>query len=199
MCVRTAEYPLSTSTPWLPSGFSAPLTRLAVAHRVCCEYATYPTGVPARCAVPTSHRGTAGLPLVDARAACGMQADGQFGYGGLVSIVGDNNHVSVVGSTLTNINVRAHCSVPAECPAHRGSRPAAPNRWRAVQCHTCAAHRALLLCRAVAMMHCAGRWLHGLAAGIGYRRIPLVDAGASLRRVRCAGQSWRARGYPRRK
>ncbi len=71
---------------------------------------------PARCAVLTAPGGAAGLPLVDARAACGMQAAGQFGNGGLVSISGDNNHVSVVASTLTSITVRAHRGVAAESP-----------------------------------------------------------------------------------
>jgi hypothetical protein len=42
-------------------------------------------------------------------AAWGVQASGEYGYGGLVGI--DNSgtgHVSVVGSTLANITVRAH-------------------------------------------------------------------------------------------
>jgi hypothetical protein len=43
-------------------------------------------------------------------AACGVQANGQYGTGGgLVSIYGGTGHVSIVGSTLTNITVRAHC------------------------------------------------------------------------------------------
>jgi hypothetical protein len=51
-------------------------------------------------------------------AACGMQAD--FSNGGLVSIqnynttdYGTTGHVSIVGSTLKNIRVRAHCWVPS--------------------------------------------------------------------------------------
>ncbi len=53
--------------------------------------------------------------------------------GGLVGISGGGGtgvtlgHVSVVGSTLANITVRAHCRVPSRVPAHRGSRPAAPH------------------------------------------------------------------------
>jgi hypothetical protein len=44
-----------------------------------------------------------------------VQATGQYGYGGLVGISGDkaNGNVSVVGSTLSNIMVRAHCRVPS--------------------------------------------------------------------------------------
>jgi hypothetical protein len=42
--------------------------------------------------------------------ACGMQATGGMEHGGLVSISdGGTGHVSVIGSTLTNITVRAHC------------------------------------------------------------------------------------------
>ncbi len=38
-----------------------------------------------------------------------MQAS-YYGYGGLVNIAnGGTGYVSVVGSTLTNITVRAHC------------------------------------------------------------------------------------------
>jgi hypothetical protein len=37
------------------------------------------------------------------------------GHGGLVVIsgIGSTGHVSVVGSTLTNITVRAHCRAPS--------------------------------------------------------------------------------------
>jgi hypothetical protein len=52
-------------------------------------------------------------------------------FGGLVGIAaGGTGHVSVVGSTLTNIAVCAHCRVPSRVPAHRGSRPAATHRTR---------------------------------------------------------------------
>jgi hypothetical protein len=45
-------------------------------------------------------------------AAWGVQANG-YG-GGLVGISGDSTvDVSVVGSTLANITVRAHCRVPS--------------------------------------------------------------------------------------
>jgi hypothetical protein len=49
-------------------------------------------------------------------AASGVQADGKDGDGGLVSISGDSTtgHVSVVGSTLTDITVRAHCRLPSK-------------------------------------------------------------------------------------
>jgi hypothetical protein len=44
-------------------------------------------------------------------AACGVQANE---FGGLVGILnGGNGNVSVVGSTLANISVRAHCRVPS--------------------------------------------------------------------------------------
>jgi hypothetical protein len=43
-------------------------------------------------------------------AAWGAQAN----YGGLVMIsIGGTGHVSVVGSTLANITVRAHCRAPS--------------------------------------------------------------------------------------
>ena len=46
--------------------------------------------------------------------ACGMQANGN---GGLVGISdGGTGHVSVVGSTLANITVRAHRRAPSEYP-----------------------------------------------------------------------------------
>jgi hypothetical protein len=42
-----------------------------------------------------------------------VQANGQYGGGGLVAIFdGVTGHVSVVGSTVANIRVRAHCRVP---------------------------------------------------------------------------------------
>jgi hypothetical protein len=45
-------------------------------------------------------------------AAWRVQANGQFG--GLVGVYNDGfGNVSVVGSTLTNISVRAHCRVPS--------------------------------------------------------------------------------------
>jgi hypothetical protein len=49
-----------------------------------------------------------------------MQASGD---GGLVGISYGTGHVSVVGSTLSDMAVRAHCRVPAEYP-----RTAAPVR-----------------------------------------------------------------------
>jgi hypothetical protein len=90
--------------------------RRAVPHGVGCEYPQYPAGVTA------SVRGTHGAvgvppanPLGGRRrepcAAWGVQAN----TGGLVGISGGGGtrvtlgHVSVVGSTLTNITVRAHC------------------------------------------------------------------------------------------
>ncbi len=85
--------------------------RGAVPHGVGCEYPQYPAGGTA------SVRGTHSaveyrrLTLWAGRrrelcAAWGVQAY----RGGLVGISGDSTgHVSVVGSTLTNITVRAHC------------------------------------------------------------------------------------------
>ncbi len=107
---------MSTRAPRLPSGGSAPLLRGAVAHGVGCEYPQYPAGVTA--SVRSTH-GAVGylrlLPLGGRRrelcAAWGVQA---HGYGGLVGIFGSGTgNVSVVGSTLTNIKVRAHCRVPS--------------------------------------------------------------------------------------
>ena len=106
MCVRTAEYPHTVAPVRLLRTAGAP--RSAPLRRV-----LRVREVPYRrtASVRGTHiaQGYCWVPLVDARAACGMQATGQFGYGGLVNIQGDNNHVSVVGSTLTNINVRSQC------------------------------------------------------------------------------------------
>ena len=85
--------------------------RGAVPHGVGCEYPQYPAGVTAsvqysqRSGVPPAN------PLGGRRrelcAAWGVQAN----IGGLVGISYDSStgHVSVVGSTLANITVRAHC------------------------------------------------------------------------------------------
>ena len=103
---------MSTRAPRLPSGSSAPLLRRAVPHGVSCEYPEYPTGGTA--SVRGTHgaleyrRGTfwvgAGASFC---AACGMQASGNGGLVGIDS--GGTGHVSVVGSTLTSISVRARC------------------------------------------------------------------------------------------
>jgi hypothetical protein len=43
-----------------------------------------------------------------------VQANGDNSFGGLVGISADcTGHVSVVGSTLANITVRAQCRVPS--------------------------------------------------------------------------------------
>ncbi len=81
-------------------------------HGVGCEYPKYPTGVPPRCSVLTAHWGNAGCHWwapARARAACGVQVN-DYG-GGLVGISdgGSTGYVSVIGSTLTNITVRAYC------------------------------------------------------------------------------------------
>ncbi len=102
---------MSTRAPRLPSGGAAPLMRRAVAHGVGCEYPKYPAGVAA--SVRSTHS-AAGyrrlLPLGGRRrelcAAWGVQAY----RGGLVDISGrGTGNVTVVGSTLTNISVSAHC------------------------------------------------------------------------------------------
>ena len=103
---------MSTRAPRLPSGGSAPLMRRAVPHGVGCEYPQYPTGVTASVLrVLAAQWGTAGQPSVGRRgelcAAWGVQAN--YG-GGLVGISGrSTGHVSIVGSNLANISVRAHC------------------------------------------------------------------------------------------
>ena len=85
-------------------------------HGVGCEYPKYPTGVTASVLrVLAAQWGTAGEPSGGRRrelcAAWGVQAN----YGGLVGISeGSTGNVSVVGSTLTNIAVRAHCRVPSK-------------------------------------------------------------------------------------
>jgi hypothetical protein len=92
--------------------------RRAVAHGVGCEYPEYPAGVTASV---RSTRSAVGyrrlLPLGGRRrelcAAWGVQAGNS---GGLVGIDVEqgctcfgNGNVTVVGSTLKNISVRAHC------------------------------------------------------------------------------------------
>jgi hypothetical protein len=86
--------------------------RRAVSHGVGCEYPQYPAGGTA--SVRSTHSAVEYrrlLPWAGAAAslcaACVVQADYN---GGLVGIsFGGTGHVSVVGSTLTNISVRAHC------------------------------------------------------------------------------------------
>ncbi len=100
---------MSTRASRLPSGGSAPLMRRAVPHVLGCEYPQYPAGGTAsvqysqRSGVPPAN------PLGGRRcelcAACGVQAHD----GGLVGIFDGTGHVSVVGSTLANITVHAHC------------------------------------------------------------------------------------------
>jgi hypothetical protein len=105
--------------------------RRAVSHGVGCEYPQYPAGVTA--SVLSTHSAVEYRRLLpwggrcrEPCAAWGVQAKY---LGGLVRIDNDGTgNVSVVGSTLTNIAVRAHCRVPSRVPAHRGSRPAAPHR-----------------------------------------------------------------------
>ena len=107
---------MSTRAPRLPSGGSAPLMCRAVPHGVGCEYPQCPAGVTA--SVRSSHGAVeyrrltlwAGAAASFARRV-GVQAGNT---GGLVGIYGGGNgNVSVVGSTLTNIVVRAHCRVPS--------------------------------------------------------------------------------------
>jgi hypothetical protein len=71
--------------------------------------------VPPRCTVLKAHWGTAGYRWwapTRACVACRMQANGKNFGGGLVGIsgYGTTGHVSVVGSNVTNITVRTHCS-----------------------------------------------------------------------------------------
>ena len=105
-----------TRAPRLPSGGSAPLMRRAVPHGVGCEYPQYPTGVTASVLrVLAAQWSTAGEPLGGRRrelcAACGVQAGNCVG---LVSNSGGNgSNVSVVGSTLVSISVRAQCRGPS--------------------------------------------------------------------------------------
>jgi hypothetical protein len=104
--------------------------RRAEPHGVGCEYPQYPAGVTAS-VLKYSRR--SGVPPANPfggrrRELCAARRV-QANTGGLVSFFfGGTGHVSVVGSTLTNISVRAHCRVPSRVPAHRGSRPAAPHR-----------------------------------------------------------------------
>ena len=107
---------MSTRAPRLPSGGSAPLMRRAVPHGVGCEYPQYPTGVTASVlsthgAVEYRRRTLWAGAAASLCAAWGVQAN----YGGLVGISGGGGtgvtlgHVRVVGSTLANISVCAHC------------------------------------------------------------------------------------------
>ncbi len=106
--------------------------RRGVPHGVWCVYPDYPTGVPPRRLVLTAHWGAAGYPWLGAGASFAWRGVQTINSGGgLVSLSdswegsnGGKGNVSIVSSTLTNITVRAHCSVPV----HRGSRPAAPRR-----------------------------------------------------------------------
>jgi hypothetical protein len=79
-----------------------------------CEYPQYPTGVTASVRSTRSAVKYRWVPLGGRRrelcAAWGVQARNE---GGLVSFYGGAGHVSVVGSTLANITVRAHCRVPS--------------------------------------------------------------------------------------
>jgi hypothetical protein len=90
--------------------------RRAVSHGVGCEYPQYPAGGTA--SVRSTHSAVEYRRLLpwggrcrEPCAACVVQAN----RGGLVGISGGGGtgvtlgHVSVVGSTLTNITVRAHC------------------------------------------------------------------------------------------
>ncbi len=103
---------MSTRAPRLPSGGSAPLMRRAVPHGVGCEYPQYPSGVTASVRSTQSAVGVPPAnPLGGRRrelcAAWGVQAGNNGGLVGISS--GSTGHVSVVGSNLTNITVRAHC------------------------------------------------------------------------------------------
>jgi hypothetical protein len=98
------EYLVSTHAPRLPSGCSAwgrtacaASTRSTLpAYRLGAWYSQRTGGTP----------GTFGGRRREHCAACGVQAF----TGGLVGIVNQGTgHVSVIGSTLTNITVRAHC------------------------------------------------------------------------------------------
>jgi hypothetical protein len=83
-----------------------------VPHGVGCEYPKYPAGGTVAVRSTQQRFGTAGYLWAGAAAqelcaACGVQANGD---GGLVGIFdGGTGHVSVVGSTLIGIKVRAHC------------------------------------------------------------------------------------------
>jgi hypothetical protein len=123
-------------------------------------------------------------------AACGMQAkaleaygDGGYkgGNGGLVGIYGGGTgHVSVVGSTLKNVVVRARCLSTLRVPAHRGSRPAALCRTRRAVPHGVG-------CEYLEYRTGGTASVLGTHSALGYRRVPFwVGAGASCaRRVVC--------------
>ncbi len=86
----------------------------AVPHGVCCEYPKYPTGGTASVRGTQSALAYYRVPLAGADASLRRVCMQVKYYGGLVCILEDvitntTGHVSVVGSTLTNITVRAHC------------------------------------------------------------------------------------------
>jgi hypothetical protein len=83
-----------------------------------CEYAQYPTGVTASVRSARNAVEYRWVPLGGRRrelcAAWVVQANGNGGLVGItlglnVNGFDGNGHVSVVGSTLTSITVRAHC------------------------------------------------------------------------------------------
>ncbi len=96
----------------LPSGSSAPHALRSAAQRSAASTRSTLPAQPPQCAVLTAQWGTAGYLGVRRRelcAACRMQAEILFGGGGgLVRIDDITGNVSVVDSTLTNIEVCAH-------------------------------------------------------------------------------------------
>ena len=85
-------------------------------HGMGCEYQKYPSGVTASARSTHSAVEYRRLTLwAGAAASLARRGGVQAGNtGGLVGIYGGGNgNVSVVGSTLTNIVVRAHCRVPS--------------------------------------------------------------------------------------
>ncbi len=106
---------LSTRAPRLPSGGSAPHAPRSAARR-----GVRVPGVPhRRYRLGAQYSRRSGVPPADPLggrrrelcAACGVQAGNN---GGLVDIIaGGTGNVSVVGSTLASISVRAQCRVPS--------------------------------------------------------------------------------------
>ncbi len=108
---------MSTRSPRLPSGGSALGSAARRVLRVPgVPYRRYRLGAQYSQRSGVSPANPLGGRRRELCTACGVQASGKQGFGGLVGIIAAGvdtgvtlGHVSVVGSTLSNISVRAHC------------------------------------------------------------------------------------------
>jgi hypothetical protein len=193
-CARTAEYPLEYPRT------AAPVRRLrtADAPRSAARRGLRVPAVPCRrYRLGAQYSQRSGVPPADPlggrrrelSAAWRVQANE---FGGLVSIFGGRaNGISVIGSTLTNITVRAHCRVPSQYL----SAPRLPSGGSAPLTRRAGPHG--VGCEYPQYPY--RRYRLGTHSEVGHRRLTFGRAPPrGLRGVGCAGLCRRARGYRQR-